>query len=226
MTDRSRPETVSSAARVLKRPGSRAVIGFLAAGLVMPLSACGAPAARPAEPAPTTMTTTAAPTTTASAAPATTSGAPAPVRAPPAGVKLAGMDAPAAVALAPVARDGSLAVPDDVSKLGWWVGSSPMGADAGTTLIAGHVDSAEEGLGVFAQLRDLTEGDEVTVVDGLGTSYRFRVSGIQQVVKAELPAALFDTAGQRRLALVTCSGPFDSQVRSYRDNLIVWATPV
>lgn len=135
------------------------------------------------------------------------------------------MDAPAPVALAPVTADGLLAVPDDVSELGWWVGSAPMGVAAGTTLVAGHVDSAEEGLGVFARLRDLSEGDEVTVLDGLGASYRFQVSGTVEVGKAELPAELFDTTGERRLALVTCSGPFDSEARSYRNNLIVWATP-
>jgi sortase (surface protein transpeptidase) len=136
------------------------------------------------------------------------------------------MDTPAPVALAPVTADGVLAVPDDVSQLGWWVGGAPMGATAGTTLIAGHVDSAEEGLGVFAQLRDLTPGHELTVLDGLGASHRFRVSATVEVGKAELPAELFDSTGERRLALVTCSGPFDAEARSYRNNLIVWATPI
>lgn len=128
--------------------------------------------------------------------------------------------------LAPVGADGSLVVPEDVSELGWWIGSSPMGARQGTTLIAGHVDSAEQGLGVFAELRNLRGGDELIVQDGLGGEHVFRVRELQQVSKSALPAELFATDGPRALALVTCSGPFDEQTRSYQDNLIVWADPV
>jgi len=146
-----------------------------------------------------------------------------PAAAPPAEVRLGGVRAP--VTLAPVAADGTLAVPDDVSELGWWVGSAPMGAAAGTTLVAGHVDSAEQGLGVFARLRDVAPGDEVAVVDGLGGEHLFRVTEVEQVAKGDLPRRLFSVDGPRLLALVTCSGPFDEATRHYRDNLVVWAQP-
>lgn len=146
-----------------------------------------------------------------------------PRSSPPASLDVGGVVA--AVQLAPVASDGSLAVPDDVSELGWWIGSAPMGATVGTTLIAGHVDSAEQGLGVFAELRRLDSGDPVTVVDGLGATHRFVVTDIEEVAKVDLPEELFDTAGPRRVALVTCSGPFDERTRRYQDNLIVWAEP-
>lgn len=132
---------------------------------------------------------------------------------------------PSPVALAGVGDDGSLQVPDDVDSLGWWVGSAPMGIMSGTTLIAGHVDSAEQGLGVFARLADLDPGDEIEVTDGLGGTHRFVVESSVQTGKAELPAELFDTTGPRRLALVTCTGDFDVTTRSYADNLIVWADP-
>ncbi len=146
------------------------------------------------------------------------------VSAPPAQLEVEGNIAP--VFLAPVADDGSLLVPEDVAELGWWIGSAPMGAAGGTTLIAGHVDSAEQGLGVFADLRTVEVGDQVAVVDGLGGRHAFEVSEIDEVVKSALPEELFTTSGPRRLALVTCGGPFDTETRSYRDNLIVWAEPV
>jgi hypothetical protein len=144
---------------------------------------------------------------------------------PPATVELDGAP-PAQVTLADVTDEGFLAVPEDVSKLGWWIGSAPMGAARGTTLIAGHVDSAVAGLGVFATLKEMGEGDQITVVDGLGNPWRFEVTESVQVTKSQLPTELFDTSGERRLALVTCGGPFDAQRRSYEDNLIVWAEPV
>ncbi len=124
-----------------------------------------------------------------------------------------------------MADDGSLDVPADVFELGWWVGSAPMGASTGTTLIAGHVDSAEQGLGVFAGLRELTLGDQLMAVDGLDVPHGFRVSRIQQVSKSTLPQDLFTTDSPRRLALVTCSGDFGETSRSYEDNLIVWGEP-
>lgn len=93
-----------------------------------------------------------------------------------------------------------------------------------------HVDrrsrhSAEQGLGVFAELRSVDTGDPVTIVDGLGATHTFVISGIREVTKSDLPPELFATSGPRRLALVTCAGPFDEETRRYRDNLIVWGEP-
>jgi hypothetical protein len=199
------------------RPGGGAAVAVMLLAVV--LTACGSlPVAGSAPPLPS------APVATESAASTPSAGEDA-AQVPPATVELEGAS-PAPVALADVADDGFLAVPEDISKLGWWIGSSPMGAPRGTTLIAGHVDSAVAGLGVFAKLKDMGAGDRITVVDGLGNPWRFEVSDTQQVTKSQLPAELFDTDGKRRLALITCGGPFDAKLRSYEDNLIVWAEPV
>ncbi|HZG91736.1 MAG TPA: class F sortase [Pseudonocardia sp.] len=142
----------------------------------------------------------------------------------PASVEIAGAE-PAPVGLAAVTDDGALNVPPEIDRLGWWVGSKPMGATAGTTLIAGHVDSAVAGLGYFAKLTELAEGDPITVTDGLGEEWEFEVSDTVQVTKSALPEDLFDTTGERRLALITCGGEFDPATGSYTDNFIVYATP-
>lgn len=132
----------------------------------------------------------------------------------------------APIRLADVAASGELSVPDDSAQLGWWVGGSPLGASAGVTLVAGHVDTAEFGLGVFAELEELSPGDTVTLTDGLGARHDYVVTGASQVQKTELPGELFDAGGPPRLALVTCGGPFDRDTGRYRDNVIVWADPV
>ena len=46
----------------------------------------------------------------------------------------------------------------------------------------------------------------------------------QTAPKSALPASLWVTTGQPKLALVTCGGPFDAATGHYSDNLIVWAT--
>jgi LPXTG-site transpeptidase (sortase) family protein len=202
------------------RPGGGVAVAVILMAAV--LTACGS--LTPAGSAPPLPSAPVATESGAASAPSTSANGDA-AQVPPATVELDGAS-PAQVALADVTDDGFLAVPEDISKLGWWIGSSPMGASRGTTLIAGHVDSAVAGLGVFAKLKEMGEGDQITVVDGLGNPWRFEVTDTQQVTKSQLPAELFDTAGDRRLALITCGGPFDERLRSYEDNLIVWAEPV
>ena len=56
---------------------------------------------------------------------------------------------------------------------------------------------------------------------------RYRVVGKQTIVKQRLPTErLFARDGPPRLVLITCGGPFDAELRSYRDNLVVLAEPV
>jgi hypothetical protein len=200
--------------------GRAAASGLL---LALVLTACGTPAGTAAAPLPVGSAPTGPAASSAPARPGP-SGSSSPANVTPASVEIAGAE-PAPVGLAAVTDDGALNVPPEIDRLGWWVGSKPMGATAGTTLIAGHVDSAVAGLGYFAKLTELAEGDPITVTDGLGEEWEFEVSDTVQVTKSALPEDLFDTTGERRLALITCGGEFDPAKGSYTDNFIVYATP-
>ena len=57
-----------------------------------------------------------------------------------------------AAVLPAVTVDGVLRVPEDVEHVGWWDGSAQVGEPFGSTVIAGHVDSATDGIGFFARL--------------------------------------------------------------------------
>ena len=53
-------------------------------------------------------------------------------------------------AVVPVATVGNeLVVPEDPTKVGWWDGSSYVGDPYGSTVIAGHVDVFDRGIGFF-----------------------------------------------------------------------------
>jgi hypothetical protein len=121
---------------------------------------------------------------------------------------------------------GALDIPESVSTLGWWTGGAGLGAPSGSLVIAGHVDSAKQGRGYFADLRDVTPGQHITV-EGSDKSVRnYVVTGRRNYQKSEgLPASVFDQAVQARLVLITCTGPFDTTARSYKDNLVVYAVP-
>ena len=93
-------------------------------------------------------------------------------------------------------------------------------------LIAGHVDSAAAGAGAFFPLPKRPPERSSPSPPPRARTVRYKVTRVQQVLKAKLPSDVFDSSGPARLALVTCGGPFDSQTGHYRDNIIVWATPV
>ena len=50
--------------------------------------------------------------------------------------------------------------------VGWWDGSASVGDPYGSTVIAGHVDSATGGLGYFSRLLSIKKGERVTVRRG------------------------------------------------------------
>jgi hypothetical protein len=147
------------------------------------------------------------------------SGTPASVQIPSLGVNAPVQ--PSTIDLA----DGELAVPADIHLTGWWRDGAAPGDANGTVLIAGHVDSAAGGAGAFYPLKSARTGAIVTVTTRSGAAVRYRVTGVQTVLKANLPIGIFTRTGAPRLVLVTCGGPFDYQTRHYVDNVIVYASP-
>jgi hypothetical protein len=136
-----------------------------------------------------------------------------------------GTDAPVVpVGLHP---DGALVVPDDVGTVGWWTGGSRPGEPFGSVVVAGHVDSAARGIGVFAQLKRLGPGQVVQLAGGARQA-RYRIASATLVPQARLAqdAGIFRADGEPQLVLVTCGGPFDPARHRYQDNLVVIATPL
>jgi hypothetical protein len=120
----------------------------------------------------------------------------------------------------------ALGVPTNPAQVGWWVGSAPAGAAAGSTVIDGHVDSKAYGLGALYNLYKLAPGDPVTVTTITGSVVAYRVYARQTYLKsAGLPDDLFVTSSPARLVLITCGGAFDSATGHYESNVVVLANP-
>lgn len=130
--------------------------------------------------------------------------------------------------LVPVAAraDGALDLPEDGRSGAWWALGAPVGAAAGTVLVAGHVDTRRGGLGAFAALHALGPGTPVEVVGANGHTYRYVVTARRTYPQRSLPRELFGRGGAHRLALVTCSGSYDEAAGGYDRNLVLYATPV
>ena len=118
--------------------------------------------------------------------------------------------------------DGSMAVPGDFDRAGWFTGG-PAPGQVGPAVVAGHVDS-RTGPAVFYRLRELRPGQAVLVDRADGTRLRFVVSDARSYPKAGFPtAAVFGPVPGAALRLITCTGDFDRARGSYRDNLVVSA---
>ncbi|BBH70623.1 class F sortase [Actinoplanes sp. OR16] len=121
---------------------------------------------------------------------------------------------------------GDFAVPPSVDRVGWYRYGPGFAADAGSIVIAGHVDSAADGKGAFFRLGALENGDTITLVGAGGQEREFRVVARERYRKTAIPLPeYFARDGATRLTLITCGGPFDARTRHYRDNVVVTATP-
>ena len=123
--------------------------------------------------------------------------------------------------------DGELEVPEQVGHVGWWDGSAYAGDPFGRTVIAGHVDSASEGLGFFSRLVGLRRGETVTL-RGSGHALSYRITRIQTIEKSALAtgSSAFDQDGAPALVLITCGGRYDKNRGGYDSNLVVTAVPL
>ncbi|MEU4419068.1 class F sortase [Actinoplanes sp. NPDC024001] len=148
------------------------------------------------------------------------SGADAPVR-----LRLPALDLDAAVdAVGIEPSTGDFAVPPSVDRVGWYRYGPGFSAEAGSIVIAGHVDSAAEGEGAFFRLGSLDAGDRVTLAGADGRERQFEVVARKRYEKTAIPLQkYFARDGAVRLTLITCGGPFDPRTRHYRDNVVVTA---
>ncbi|MEJ2871488.1 class F sortase [Actinomycetospora sp. OC33-EN08] len=108
----------------------------------------------------------------------------------------------------------------------WYTGSASPGQD-GPSVILGHIDSARNGPSVFYRLAQLRPLDEFIVTRADGASLVFRVNSVQQYPKNAFPSQqVYGPTPRPEMRLITCGGPFDDSARSYRDNTVVYASPI
>ncbi|MGW1142862.1 class F sortase [Streptomyces zhihengii] len=156
-----------------------------------------------------------------------TSGGAAAAVAGPARLEIPRLELSAPIDPVGVASDGQVEVPEDPDRVGWYRFSPAPGSAAGSSVVVGHVDDAEEGLGVLVALNDVREGDRATVRRADGSTVAYRVVSRRTVAKTELAGTdAFRRDGDPVLTLVTCAGPYEPERGGYRNNLVVTAVEV
>ncbi len=125
--------------------------------------------------------------------------------------------------------DGTAQVPPvtepmQATYLAW----APALAAARPVVLYGHVDGRDSAgrsvPGVFSRLTQAEVGDLITVDLSDGASRTYRVTDKRQVDKDAFPTAFaYGAVDVPTVRLVTCGGAFQSDVRSYADNIVVSA---
>ena len=118
--------------------------------------------------------------------------------------------------------DGSMEVPDDPARAGWYSRGAAPGA-LGPAVIAGHV--RWKGVpGVFHRLAAVRRGDQVIVTRKDGRVAVFSVTRVARFSKSEFPSrAVYGAIDHAGLRLITCGGTYDAASNKYLDNVVVFA---
>jgi sortase (surface protein transpeptidase) len=146
---------------------------------------------------------------------------------PPQLLSIASVSVQMPVAATGVTADDQMELPDDPSVIGWYKFGAVPGAETGSTVLGGHVDSIANGIGPLARLASTSVGDEVVVTGGDGEQLRYQVVSVERISKAALPVdVLFRPDGPHQLAVVTCGGRYLPEAGGYEDNIVVIARPV
>ncbi len=123
-----------------------------------------------------------------------------------------------------IGRTGHLEAPppDDTNLVGWHAEGATPG-EAGTAVIAGHVDTATSAA-VFAGLGELERGDTFRVVRADRSRATFVVDSVEQFPKDDFPSRrVYGDTPQAQVRLITCAGDYDRSVKDYTENLVVFA---
>ena len=140
----------------------------------------------------------------------------------PVSVSIAALDVQSDVVPLGLEDDGTVEVPQGAHLSGWY-DASPTPGELGPSVLAAHVDWADEP-GVFHDLLELEIGDEIEVLREDGSVATFRVDRVETYRKAEFPTdAVYGDIDHAGLRLITCGGSFDEDTGDYADNVVVFA---
>ena len=121
-------------------------------------------------------------------------------------------------------ENGSLDVPPTSSGApASWYNGSPTPGERGPSVMLGHVNALGGATGVFADLRKLTPGIEISVSRADGTTAVFTVDHGAQYSKNNFPTLeVYGNTPGAELRLITCDG-YDPATGLFDDNYVIYA---
>lgn len=141
----------------------------------------------------------------------------------PARIRIPSIGVDAAVQHVGVNALGNMAAPKGYDDAGWYeLGTVP--GQAGSAVLAGHVDNGLALAGVFKRLEELPAGAEIYIDTQGGETLRFTVERSESYGYQTVPLeTVFNANDQPRLNLITCAGAWLKGEKTYDQRLVVYA---
>ncbi|MDB5194908.1 MAG: Peptidase sortase [Parcubacteria group bacterium] len=129
----------------------------------------------------------------------------------------------AAVQQVGVNAKGNMGVPSNFTDVAWYkYGTAP--GQVGSAVIDGHVDNGLALAGVFKRLAGMKPGDDIYIQTKEGHALHFKVEEVQSYAIADVPLEkVFNRADRPRLNLITCTGAWVQNQKTYDRRFVVYA---
>jgi LPXTG-site transpeptidase (sortase) family protein len=123
---------------------------------------------------------------------------------------------------------GAVDTPKNIFDTGWYSGGARPGNAVGSSLILGHV-SGWTGPGVFKNINKLSTGSKFEIEKGTGEKVYYEVTRTEQIPATQVDMSKIlatEVAGQHDIKLMTCSGRYNAQTKSFDDRYVVYGKQV
>ncbi|MGE5041779.1 MAG: class F sortase [Candidatus Levyibacteriota bacterium] len=133
------------------------------------------------------------------------------------------LDVSAPIEAVGVDKENRMDVPKNVYNTAWYK-YGPKPGELGSAVIDGHFDTPTGSPSVFWNLKDLSPGDIIRVIDTKGKSYTFSVVEEAKYPVTDIPLMrIFSPNTVPMLNLITCAGVWDGASKSYTQRIVVYS---
>ncbi len=118
--------------------------------------------------------------------------------------------------------NGNMATPANEIGMGWYDGGVAPG-NIGPAVLAAHTGLPEKP-SIFRKFEELKKGSTFSISDASGQTARFEVTDTAIYTPESAPRGLiFGSTTARRVTLITCTGTWIPQQKTYSHRLVIYA---
>lgn len=139
-------------------------------------------------------------------------------------VEIPALDLTAGVTPVGVTPKGTIEVPLDSDKVGWYEQNNIRPGQIGLALLTGHYDTVYRQKGVFYHLRELKENEVILIETEKGSRLIFQVTGLFfEPYDGFSHDLIYGNSESAEIRLITCHGSWDTAAHTYNQRLVVSA---
>ena len=140
----------------------------------------------------------------------------------PAHLTIPSIDVSATIDQVGITQKGNMATSKNFNNVGWYK-YGVMPGEIGSAVIAGHVNDGFALPGVFVNLKDLKNGDDIYVTTNNNTRLHFVMTS-RKIYNYDAPTEeIFEDNSGKLLKLITCTGNWLTELGTHEQRIVVTA---